>query len=51
MKTPASATGVVRAAPLGEHDLVYRLRDALYLQLHADGEPAEGVLVAWGVAL
>src|SRR5919198_6548442 len=36
---------------LGEHDLVYLFLDALYLKLRPDDEPAEGVLVAWGVTL
>src|ERR671925_1347831 len=36
---------------LDGHDIVYRFCDALYLKLHPDDEPAEGVLVAWGVTL
>jgi putative transposase len=36
---------------LDEHDIVYLFCDALYLKLHPDDEPAEGVLVAWGVTL
>ena len=36
---------------LEEHDLVYLFCDALYLRLRPDNEPAEGVLVAWGVTL
>ncbi len=36
---------------LCEHDLVYLFLDAIYLKLHPDDEPAEGVLVAWGVTL
>lgn len=36
---------------LDQHDLVYLFLDALYLKLHPDDEPAEGVLVAWGVTL
>ena len=36
---------------LEEHDLVYLFMDALYLKLRPDDEPAEGVLVAWGVTL
>jgi putative transposase len=36
---------------LSEHDLVYLFLDAVYLKLHPDDEPAEGVLVAWGVTL
>jgi putative transposase len=34
---------------LDEHDLVYLFLDAIYLKLRPDDEPAEGVLVAWGV--
>src|SRR6059058_2377461 len=34
---------------LNEHDLVYLFLDAVYLKLHPDNTPAEGVLVAWGV--
>ena len=36
---------------LDEHDLVYVFLDAIYLKLHPDDTPAEGVLVAWGVTL
>ena len=36
---------------LDEHDLVYLFLDAVYLKLHPDDTPAEGVLVAWGVTL
>src|SRR3954454_12559104 len=36
---------------LDEHDLVYLFCDALYLKLRPDDQPAEGVLVAWGVTL
>src|SRR5215211_8955059 len=36
---------------LEQHDLVYLFCDALYLKLRPDDEPAEGVLVAWGVTL
>jgi putative transposase len=36
---------------LDEHDLVYCYLDAIYLKLRPDDEPAEGVLVAWGVTL
>ncbi len=36
---------------LDGHDLVYLFLDGLYLKLHPDDEPAEGVLVAWGVTL
>jgi putative transposase len=36
---------------LDEHDLVYLFLDALYLKLRPDDQPAEGVLVAWGVTL
>jgi transposase-like protein len=36
---------------LEEHELVYLFLDALYLKLRPDEEPAEGVLVAWGVTL
>jgi putative transposase len=36
---------------LDEHDLVYLFLDAIYLKLRPDDEPAEGVLVAWGVTL
>jgi putative transposase len=36
---------------LDEHELVYLFCDALYLKLHPDDTPAEGVLVAWGVTL
>ena len=36
---------------LDEHDVVYCFCDAIYLKLHPDDEPAEGVLVCWGVTL
>src|SRR3990172_9480598 len=36
---------------LDEHDVVYCFLDAIYLKLRPDDEPAEGVLVAWGVTL
>jgi transposase-like protein len=36
---------------LSAHDLVYMYLDAIYLKLRPDDEPAEGVLVAWGVTL
>lgn len=36
---------------LEEHDVVYLFLDAIYLKLHPDDTPAEGVLVAWGVTL
>ena len=36
---------------LEEHDLVYLFLDAIYLKLRPEDEPAEGVLVAWGVTL
>jgi putative transposase len=36
---------------LSEHDVVYLFCDAIYLKLHPDDEPAEGVLVCWGVTL
>jgi putative transposase len=36
---------------LQEHDLVYCYLDAIYLKLRPDDEPAEGVLVAWGLTL
>jgi putative transposase len=36
---------------LDEHDLVYCYLDAIYLKLRPDEEPAEGVLVAWGLTL
>ena len=36
---------------LSEHDVIYCFLDAVYLKLHPDDEPAEGVLVAWGVTL
>jgi putative transposase len=39
------------ARRLDEHDLVYLFLDAVYLKLHPDDTPAEGVLVAWGVTL
>jgi putative transposase len=36
---------------LDEHDLIYCFLDAVYLKLRPEDEPAEGVLVAWGVTL
>ena len=36
---------------LAEHDLVYCYLDAIYLKLRPTDEPAEGVLVAWGLTL
>lgn len=36
---------------LEEHDLVYCFLDAIYLKLRPEDEPAEGVLVAWGITL
>ncbi len=36
---------------LDGHDVVYLFCDGLYLKLHPDDTPAEGVLVAWGVTL
>src|SRR5918995_5606767 len=36
---------------LDGHDIVYLFLDGLYLKLHPDDTPAEGVLVAWGVTL
>lgn len=36
---------------LAEHDLVYLYLDAIYLKLRPTDEPAEGVLVAWGITL
>jgi putative transposase len=36
---------------LSEHDIVYCYLDAIYLKLRPDDEPAEGVLVAWGLTL
>jgi putative transposase len=36
---------------LDEHDIVYLFLDAIYLKLRPDDEPAEGVLVCWGVTL
>jgi putative transposase len=36
---------------LSAHDLVYCYLDAIYLKLRPDEEPAEGVLVAWGLTL
>jgi putative transposase len=40
-----------RARDLSAHDVVYLYLDAIYLRLRPDDEPAEGVLVAWGVTL
>src|SRR5215213_767961 len=36
---------------LSPHDLVYCYLDAIYLRLRPTDEPAEGVLVAWGLTL
>ena len=36
---------------LEQHDIVYCFLDAIYLKLHPDDTPAEGVLVCWGVTL
>lgn len=36
---------------LEEHDVVYCFLDAIYLKLRPSDEPAEGVLVCWGVTL
>ncbi len=36
---------------LGVHDLIYLYLDAIYLKLRPADEPAEGVLVAWGITL
>jgi len=36
---------------LSGQDLVYLYWDAIYLKLRPDDEPAEGVLVAWGITL
>jgi putative transposase len=36
---------------LSEHDLVYCYLDAIYLRLRPTDEPAEGVLVAWGLTI
>jgi putative transposase len=36
---------------LSAHDLVYCYLDAIYLKLRPDDEPAEGVLVCWGLTL
>ena len=36
---------------LSIHDLVYCYLDAIYLKLRPTDEPAEGVLVAWGLTL
>lgn len=36
---------------LSGHDIVYCYLDAIYLKLRPDDEPAEGVLVAWGITL
>jgi transposase-like protein len=36
---------------LEEHDIVYLFLDAIYLKLRPEDQPAEGVLVCWGVTL
>ena len=40
-----------RARDLSAHDVVYLYLDAIYLKLRPTDEPAEGVLVAWGITL
>ena len=39
------------ARDLSAHDVVYLYLDAIYLKLRPTDEPAEGVLVAWGITL
>jgi len=36
---------------LAEHDVVYLFLDAVYLRMRPSDEPAEGVLVAWGMTV
>lgn len=36
---------------LEEHDIVYLFLDAIYLKMRPDDQPAEGVLVCWGITL
>jgi putative transposase len=36
---------------LEEHDIVYLFLDAIYLKMRPEDQPAEGVLVCWGVTL
>lgn len=36
---------------LEQHDIVYLFLDAIYLKMRPDDQPAEGVLVCWGVTL
>lgn len=36
---------------LEQHDLVYLFLEAIYLKLRPEDQPAEGVLVCWGVML
>src|SRR4051794_10079034 len=36
---------------LDDYDLIYCYLDAIYLKLRPDDQPAEGVLVAWGLTL
>jgi putative transposase len=36
---------------LEEHDIVYLFLDAIYLKLRPEDQPAEGVLVCWGITL
>jgi putative transposase len=36
---------------LEQHDVVYLFLDAIYLKLRPEDQPAEGVLVCWGVTL
>jgi transposase-like protein len=39
------------ARDLSTHDLIYCYLDAIYLKLRPDDQPAEGVLVCWGLTL
>ncbi len=39
------------ARRLEEHDILYCFLDAIYLKLRPEDQPAEGVLVCWGVTL
>jgi len=36
---------------LEEHDIVYLFLDAIYLKMRPEDQPAEGVLVCWGITL
>jgi putative transposase len=36
---------------LEQHDIIYLFLDAIYLKLRPEDQPAEGVLVCWGVTL